>query len=98
VVLTPTEPPPRSHCAPVPGAPFAREVTSDEDLLGTCRYVAHNPVEAGLCPDPFAWPWASTAASAGLAAPAVLLDPGPLRAALGDGNDWQRRYREFIAT
>jgi putative transposase len=78
--------------------PFAREVTSDEDLLGTCRYVAHNPVEAGLCDDPFAWPWASTAASAGLVAPAIPLDPGPLRAALGDGDDWQRRYRAFIAS
>jgi putative transposase len=78
----------RAHC-------FAREVTSDEDLLGTCRYVAHNPV--GLCDDPFSWRWSSTAASAGLAAPAIPLDPGPLRAALGDGDDWQRRYREFIA-
>lgn len=78
--------------------PFARELTSDEDLLGTCRYVAHNPVGAGLASDPFSWPWSSTAASAGLAAPAVPLDPGPLRAALGDGADWQRRYRTFIAT
>jgi REP-associated tyrosine transposase len=78
--------------------PFARELTSDEDLLGTCRYVAHNPVEAGLCDDPFAWPWSSTAASVGLVLPAIPLDPGPLRAALGDGDDWQRRYRAFIAS
>ena len=76
---------------------FARELTSDEDLLGACRYVARNPVEAGLAEDPFSWPWSSTAASAGLAAPAIPLDPGPLRAALGDGDDWQRRYRAFIA-
>jgi putative transposase len=75
---------------------FARELTSDEDLLATCRYVAHNPVEAGLCHDPFAWPWSSTAASAGLAPSALPLDPSPLRAALGDGADWQRRYRAFI--
>jgi putative transposase len=81
----------RAHC-------FAREIASDEDLLGTCRYVAHNPVEAGLCDDPFAWPWSSTAASAGLAPLAIPLDPVPLRAALGDGDDWQRRYRAFIAT
>jgi putative transposase len=81
----------RAHC-------FAREITDDEDLLVTCRYVAHNPVEAGLCDDPFAWPWSSTAATAGLAAPAIPLDPVPLRAALGDGDDWQRRYRAFIAT
>lgn len=78
--------------------PFARELTSDEDLLGACRYVALNPVEAGLCRDPFAWPWSSTAATAGLVPPALPLDPGPLRAALGDSADWQRRYRAFLAT
>jgi hypothetical protein len=53
-------------------------------------------VAAGLCDDPFAWPWASTAASAGLAAPAIPLDHGPLRAALGDSPDWQCRYRAFV--
>jgi putative transposase len=77
---------------------FARELTSDDDLLGACRYVAHNPVEAGLCTDPFAWPWSSTAATAGLAKPAIPLDDGPLRAAFGDRADWQQRYAEFIAT
>ena len=75
---------------------FARELTSDADLLVACRYVAHNPVEAGLCDDPFSWPWSSTAASAGLAPSAIPLDPGPLRAAFGDNADWQRRYRAFI--
>lgn len=75
---------------------FARELRSDADLLVTCRYVAHNPVAAGLCPDPFSWPWSSTAASAGFAEPAIPLDPGPLRAALGDRADWRRRYRELL--
>ncbi|HEX7255363.1 MAG TPA: transposase [Gaiellaceae bacterium] len=75
---------------------FARELKSDEDLLVACRYVAHNPVAAGLCDDPFAWPWSSAAASAGLTEPAIPLDSGPLRAALGDSDDWRRRYREFI--
>jgi putative transposase len=75
---------------------FAREVTSDEDLLATCRYVAHNPVAAGLTDDPFAWPWSSTAATAGIVEPMIPLDSSPLRAALGDTDDWQRRYRQFI--
>jgi hypothetical protein len=75
---------------------FARELTNDAGLLVACRYVAHNAVAAGLCTDPFSWPWSSTAASAGLAQPAIPLDPGPLRAPLGDSNDWQRRYREFM--
>ena len=75
---------------------FARELVSDSDVLVTCRYLAYNPVAAGLCADPFAWPWASTAASAGLAEAAVPLDHAPLRAALGDGDDWPLRYRGFI--
>jgi putative transposase len=75
---------------------FARELRSDADLLVACCYVAHNPVAAGLCSDPFSWPWSSTAASAGLGEPAIPLDAGPLRAALGDSPDWHRRYREFI--
>jgi putative transposase len=76
--------------------PFAREVTSDEDLLTTCRCVAHNPVAAGLTDDPFAWPWSSTAATAGLVEPMISLDPTPLWAALGDTDDWRRRYQRFI--
>ena len=75
---------------------FARELKSDEDLLVAGRYVAHNPVAAGLCRDPFAWPWSSAAANAGRSEPAIPLDHGPLRAALGDTDDWRRRYREFI--
>jgi putative transposase len=75
---------------------FARELTSDADLLGACRYVALNPVAAGLCSEPCAWPWSSAAASAGLAEAALPLDHGPLRAALGDNDDWPRRYRELI--
>ena len=75
---------------------FARELRSDADLLVTCRYVVQNPVAAGLANDPFSWPWSSAAASAGVAAPVIPLDPGPLRAALGDRDDWQRRYRRFI--
>ena len=75
---------------------FAREITSDEDLLGTCRYVAHNPVAAGLADDPFAWPWSSAAASAGLVEPMIPLDAAPLRAAFGDSDGWRRRYHRYI--
>jgi REP element-mobilizing transposase RayT len=77
---------------------FARELTSDVDLLGACRYVAMNPVEAGLCLDAFAWPWSSAAVHAGLTETAMALDTGPLRAALGDRDDWRRRYRDLIET
>jgi len=75
---------------------LAREITSDVDLLTVCRYLAYNPVVAGLATDPFAWRWSSAAASAGLQEPALPLDASPLRAALGDSNDWSDRYRAFI--
>jgi putative transposase len=77
---------------------FAREIKSDADLLATCRYLAHNPVAAGLCETPFDWHWSSVAATAALAPPAIPLDTGPIRAALGDRPDWQTHYRTFIAS
>jgi putative transposase len=79
----------RAHC-------FARRIRNDADLLVACRYLARNPVEAGLCADPYGWRWSSAAATAGLAPSAIPLDTGPLRAALGGGDRWRRRYREFI--
>jgi REP element-mobilizing transposase RayT len=76
--------------------PFAREITSDQDLLMVCRYVARNPVEAGLASDPFAWRWGSARATAGLAQSPVTLDLEPLRSAFGSGLNWRQHYREFI--
>jgi putative transposase len=75
---------------------FAREIESDEDLLWTARYIAWNPVAAGLAPDPFAWPCSSAAAVAGFAEPTLPLELAPLRAAFGETPNWQQRYRRFI--
>ena len=36
-------------------------VRTDEQLAQLLRYVAHNPVRAGLCADPESWPWSSHA-------------------------------------
>jgi putative transposase len=76
--------------------PLTREIESDADLIGLCRYLAYNPVEAGLVADPLAWRWGSAGASAGLSTSPVVLDEGPLRAAFGESRDWRRRYRAFI--
>jgi REP element-mobilizing transposase RayT len=75
---------------------FARELESDEDLLWTARYIAWNPVAAGIAGHPFTWRWSSAAATAGLAKPALPLELEPLRAAFGDSPSWRRRYRSFI--
>jgi hypothetical protein len=74
----------------------ARELESNEDLVGTCRYVARNPVEAKLVRDPLAWPWDSTRAHAGLEAPRVPLAESELRAALGGRLHWREDYRMQI--
>lgn len=75
---------------------MARWISSDGDLLTVCRYLAWNPVLAGLARNPFDWPWSSAAASAGLGEPAIPLDSTPLRAALADSPSWQRRYRGLL--
>jgi REP element-mobilizing transposase RayT len=74
----------------------AREITTDRQLLAACRYIARNPVEAGLVHDPLAWPWSSTGAHAGTTEPTLTLDEGPLRTALGDTADWRERYRRLV--
>src|SRR5262249_31646857 len=49
-------------------------------LLNVCRYVARNPVVAGLVREPDAWRWSSYRATVGLApAPAFLKRDGVLR-------------------
>jgi REP element-mobilizing transposase RayT len=76
---------------------FARELESEDDLLWTARYVAWNPVAAGIATHPFAWRWSSAAATAGLERPQLRLELGALATACGGGSDWRLRYREFIA-
>jgi putative transposase len=75
---------------------FSRQVEGDEDLLGVCRYVARNPVMAGLVDNPLAWRWSSARASAGLERPRLALDEEPLRSALAAGPAWRSRYRDFV--
>jgi putative transposase len=75
---------------------FARQLTSDDDLLGACRYVARNPVEAGLVKHPLDWRWSSARAHAGLERPRIPLYEEPLRAAFGGGPNWRASYVDCI--
>jgi putative transposase len=79
----------RAHCA-------ARAVTTDRQLLATYRYIARNPVRAGLVLDPLDWPWSSARAHAGIDPPAIPLDERPLRDALDDNPAWRDGYRRLI--
>jgi REP element-mobilizing transposase RayT len=77
--------------------PFAREIESDDDLLGVVRYLAWNPVEAGLVDEPLDWRWSSAAATVGLERPRIPLHLGPIHDALGGGPGWRARYAEHVA-
>jgi putative transposase len=49
-------------------------VEAEGHLLELFRYLALNPVRAGLCTHPANWRWSSYAAAIGWAAPAPFLD------------------------
>lgn len=74
---------------------LARLIASEVHLLTACRYVAHNPVQAGLCGRPLDWPWSSYRTSAGLGT-SLFVDDRILRDAFGPGPEWRRRYRDFV--
>ena len=68
-------------------------VESDEQLWVTARYIAMNPVAAGLCEEPGAWPWSSHAAVVGARAAPAWLDVARLR---GYFSTWGDRYEAFV--
>ena len=75
---------------------LTRRITSDRQLIAACRYLARNPVLAGLVTDPLEWPWSSARAHAGLERPRIPLAESDLRAAFGDTDDWRERYRTTV--
>lgn len=54
-------------------------IETERHLLAAHRYVAMNPVAAGLCARPEDWRWSSFRPLAGLAPPPWFLDTGALR-------------------
>jgi putative transposase len=75
----------------------ARSVTSEGHSLEVLRYIALNPVRAGVVRDPLDWPWSSLQPLLGRRAPESFLDlqavldefgPSPVSA--------RRRIRSFI--
>jgi putative transposase len=71
-------------------------VRTDEQLLQAARYIALNPVEAGLCQKPAEWRWSSHAAVLGGPGPWWLDASGLLSYFGASGGDPHRRYAEFV--
>jgi REP element-mobilizing transposase RayT len=70
-------------------------VESNAHFLRAARYIALNPVEAGLCKHPAEWRWSSYRALAGLEPSPSYLTPGPLLEQFG--RDLPSARRAFVA-
>jgi hypothetical protein len=72
-------------------------VERDAHLLELSRYLPRNPVRAGICNVPEAWPWSSCGATLGVAPRPPFLTVEWLLAHFGSDVDQARkRFREFV--
>jgi putative transposase len=85
------------RCGHVFGGRFGSVlVRTDGQLLTVARYIALNPVEAGLCREAAQWPWGSHAAMVN-GQPPAWLDVERLLAYFGAaGGEPEERYGEFV--
>lgn len=76
----------------------AQIVQRDSYAVALARYVALNPVRAGLVERPEDWAWSSYAATIGLEPPPSFLSMNPALAlfGLGDRATLQRRFSTFV--
>jgi REP-associated tyrosine transposase len=74
-------------------------VRDDSHAIGCLRYIARNPVAAGIVSNAAQWPWSAHRALAGFDAPPELLS---VDTALGffdeDLDNARRQYRSLVAT
>jgi len=73
-------------------------VQCDRYLLALSRYIALNPVRAGLTKRPEQWPWSSYATIAGLSSEPTFVDVEPTLRQFGEGDrhTLQARFQEFV--
>src|SRR5687767_2538281 len=73
-------------------------VQHEEYLLTLTRYIARNPVRAGLVDDPAKWRWSSYAAHAGLCPSPAFLTSNPILSQFpqGDIDSLRACYSKFV--
>jgi putative transposase len=72
-------------------------IENEGQFLAVCRYLALNPVIAGVCADPADWRWSSYAATVGLAPRPPSLTVDLLLGHFGrDAETARNAYREFV--
>ncbi len=75
----------------------AELIERDEHLVELTRYIALNPVRAGRCREPEAWPWSSYRATLGLDSPPPWLSANRLLDLFGTDLPTARlRYERFV--
>lgn len=62
---------------------WSKRLVDDEQLLAAYRYVARNPVRAGICERAEEWFWSGFATACGLAQTFPFIDPSVVVATLG---------------
>jgi REP element-mobilizing transposase RayT len=72
-------------------------VSNDRHAVGCLRYIARNPVAAGMCGSADDWPWSAHPALAGLAPPPQFLDVSASYAFLSSDADACAEYRRLVA-
>ncbi|HUZ14556.1 MAG TPA: transposase [Gaiellaceae bacterium] len=77
--------------------PLVRRIEDNDDLRWVDRYVARNPVEAGIVPSSFDWWWSSATAHAGLSPSLITLDEAPLRGAYENAPLWRDHYFRYVS-
>lgn len=77
-----------NHCEPV---------STDGHMLYAFRYIARNPVEAGLCRSPADWLWSSYRRTAGLDGRFAFVNDAAIRHYFGgDTEEASRLLRSFV--
>jgi REP-associated tyrosine transposase len=75
----------------------SRHIEEETHLFEVHRYIALNPVRAGLCANPTGWPWGSYRALAGFERPVDFLDVDAVYDLFSQRPDEARRaYRVLV--
>ena len=72
------------------------QVVDQEHALGVFRYIALNPVAAGLCESPERWFWSSYGATIGMRTPPAFLDTQRVVGWFGRPPAALERLRRFV--
>jgi REP element-mobilizing transposase RayT len=75
---------------------WSRIARSEAYVIHLARYIALNPVRAGLVRTPDEWPWSSYAATVGLEAAPTFLNVEGVLDLFGGGSSAGVRYAQFV--